>query len=112
VVALVGVVFAVLVLAGILEQIGLALLLGHADEHLAVGHLTVLEETLEGIERCGLLALRVLHQFEGGDVALALGNVDIEAVALEPEQQFTAQREVLSVEVCGLRTVGAAQHQK
>ena len=112
VVHLVGVVVAVLVLAEVLEQILLALLLGDADEHLAVGGLAVLQVALVGVVGGGRLALLVLHQFEGRDITLALGDVDIQAVGLEPEHQFATLGEKLPIKLNGVQLKGAAQRQK
>ena len=65
VVAFVGVVVSVFVLAKVLQQVVLVFLLGDADEHFSVGHLSILQIALEGIVgRCLLVALLALHQLE------------------------------------------------
>lgn len=101
-VAFVGVVVAVFVLAEVLEQEFLGLQAGDADEYLTVGGAVVDEIALVGIVGNGLLAVLVLDELEGRDIAMALGNVDIEAVVRETEQQFATLRDVLSIEFDGM----------
>ena len=88
VVAFVGVIVAILVFAVVLKDILVVLLSGYADEHFAIGFSTVLQIRLIRIIACRLLAFRVLHQFVGRYVALALCYVDVETVGREPEQQL------------------------
>ena len=64
-IAFVGVVFAVFVLAEILEEELLGLQSGDADEHLTVGGAVVDEIALVGIEGNGLLAVLILDELEG-----------------------------------------------
>ena len=99
---LIGVVIAVLVLAEILEQIFLAPDSRDFDKNLSVCGTAVVHVTLVGIERGGLLAVLVLDQLERRDVALALGDVDIQTVGREPEQQFSTLRHVLPVQLKGV----------
>ena len=95
IVSFIRIVVTVFILAEVFEQIFLVLDLGDADEHFPVSDLTVLQETLVGIEGGRLLALLVLHQFEGRDIALALCDVNIQAVTREPEQQLPTLGQVL-----------------
>ena len=64
-VAFVGVVFAVFVLAEILEEELLSLQSGDADEYLTVGGAVVDEIALVGVEGNGLLAVLVLDELKG-----------------------------------------------
>ena len=102
VISLVGVVVAVFVFAEIFEQVFLASDPRDFDQHLPVGGTAIVHITLIGIERGGLLTVLVLDQFERRDVALALGDVDIQTVGREPEQQFSTLGHKLPIQLKGV----------
>ena len=102
VISLVGVVVAVLVFAEIFEQVSLASDPRDFDQHLPVSGTAVVHVTLVGIERGGLFAVLVLDQLERRDIALALGDVDIQTVSREPEQQFSTLGHKLPIQLKGV----------
>ena len=108
-ISLVGVILSVFVFTKVLEHEILALILGNLDEHLAVSYLAILQIALVGVIAYGLLGLAVFYQLKSGYLALALSYVDIQAVALEDEHEFTTLGDILTVKVCCVAAQAATQ---
>ena len=94
-ISFVRIVIAVFIFTEVLENILIILFLGDFDQHFAIGDTIVLHITLVGIIACRRFVFLVLHQLESRDIALALGDIDIEAITRETEQQFTTLGQIL-----------------